>query len=138
MKNSREIKQALIQIAERKGRPHYSLGVVRDVTLAIKNDLDHPLKAEVIAERVLFVVEPVRDVRLDQLIVFCGRVGMQALLAEVSGVHYATLNHALRGNRELTQPVWEKLSGAFEKAEIAYRQKRDTRKRASARDWVAA
>ena len=55
MKNTKEIKQALIQIAERKGRPHYNLAVVRDVVEAIKNDLDHPLKAEVIAEKVLFV-----------------------------------------------------------------------------------
>ena len=70
MKNTKEIKQALIQIAERKGRPHYNLAVVRDVVEAIKNDLDHPLKAEVIAEKVLFVSNEVGDPRIDQLIVF--------------------------------------------------------------------
>lgn len=137
MKNTKEIKQALIQIAERKGRPHYSLAVVRDVVEAIKNDLDHPLKAEVIAEKVLFVSNEVRDPRIDQLIVFCGQAGMQSMLADVAGIHHVTLNHVLRGNRELTQVVWEKLSGAFEKAERKYRQKRDTRKR-SARDWSVA
>ena len=68
---------------------------------------------------------------------FCGRVGMQSMLADVAGIHHVTLNHVLRGNRELTQVVWEKLSGAFEKAERKYRQKRDTRKR-SARDWSVA
>lgn len=42
--NTLEIKDALIKIAEEKGRPHYEVSVVRDVVQAFKLGLAHPLK----------------------------------------------------------------------------------------------
>lgn len=48
MKTSLEIKQTLIQIAEKLGRPHYELAVVRDVIRAFQTGADHPLKDAVL------------------------------------------------------------------------------------------
>ncbi|MDQ8937037.1 hypothetical protein [Acinetobacter rudis] len=42
--NTLQIKDALIKIAEEKGRPHYEVSVVRDVIQAFKLGLAHPLK----------------------------------------------------------------------------------------------
>lgn len=42
--NALQIKDALIQIAEEKGRPHYEVSVVRDVIQAFRLGLAHPLK----------------------------------------------------------------------------------------------
>lgn len=42
--NTSQIKDALIKIAEEKGRPHYEVLVVRDVIQAFKLGTIHPLK----------------------------------------------------------------------------------------------
>lgn len=43
MKTSQQIRQALIQIAEKNKRPHYTAIVVRSVLEAFKNSTYHPL-----------------------------------------------------------------------------------------------
>lgn len=42
--NTSQIKEALIKIANEKGRPHYEVSVVRDVVQAFKLGTIHPLK----------------------------------------------------------------------------------------------
>lgn len=48
IRTSIEIKQALIQIAEKLGRPHYELSVVREVIRAFQTGGDHLLKDAVL------------------------------------------------------------------------------------------
>ena len=131
MKTSLEIRQALIQIAERKGRPHYTAMVVRDVIKAIHNDLPHPLKDEVIAEKLtgFFLDSGVVhvDARKQELMVFCCRSGMQVILAQVSGVHKSFISEVMSGKRELTDKSWQRLSSAFKDAEKEFKRKRANR-----------
>ena len=47
MKTSQQIRQALIQIAEKNNRPHYTAIVVRAVLEALKNSTYHPLVDQV-------------------------------------------------------------------------------------------
>lgn len=129
MKSSVEIRRALIQIAEKNGRPHYSLAVVRDVIDAFKSGKDHHLKSDVIAENVSLVAEnEKRDERLDDLVVFCGRTGMRRILSETSGVNHTALSSILNGSRSMTAAMWERLSSSFDAAERAYKHSRNTRK----------
>lgn len=132
MKNAQEIRQALIQIVERKGRPHYTAIVVRDVIQAFKSNQHHPLKAEVEEETVFLKIHEARDPRTDELIVFCGRRGMQQFLANASGVSHTAVKQIIAGTRTLTDGTWLRLSDAFETAERKYRQSRNTKNRKAA------
>lgn len=138
MKSSAEIRQALIQIAERKGYPYYSLSVVRDVIFAIRNNLDHHLKAEVEKEKVILCsIGEYKNNRLDTLITFCNRIGMKRILADVSGVSHSNISNITRGNTELTASLWVRLLNSFNEADRLYKQREGIRnkKRTSARNW---
>lgn len=134
MKSSAEIRQALIQIAERKGYPYYSLSVVRDVIFAIRNNLDHHLKAEVEKEKVILCsMGEYKNNRLDTLITFCNRIGMKRILADVSGVSHSNVSNITRGNTELTNSLWIRLLDSFDEAERIWKAR--NRSKVGARDW---
>ena len=129
MKSSAEIRQALIQIAERKGYPYYSLSVVRDVIFAIRNNMDHRLKAEVEKEKIILCsVGEHKNNRLDTLITFCNRIGMKRILADVSGVSHSNISNITRGNAELTPTLWVRLLDSFNEADRLYSRKEFNRK----------
>lgn len=124
IKSSAEIRQALIQIAERKGYPYYSLSIVRDVIFAIRNNLDHHLKAEVEKEKVILCsMGEYKNNRLDTLITFCNRIGMKRILADVSGVSHSNISNITRGNTELTASLWVRLLDLFNEADRLYKQR---------------
>jgi len=134
VKSAAEIRQALIQIAERKGRPHYTLNVAREVIHAIKNNLDHHLKAEVEAEKVLLVHSyEHKNNRLDTLIEFSNRIGMKRILADVSGVSHSNVSNITRGNTELTNSLWVRLLDSFDEAERIWKAR--NKSKVGARDW---
>ena len=97
MKSSLQIKQALIQIAERNGRPPYELYFVKQVIAAIRSGADHPMRAAVEAEQVTgeIVAQSSPKTRLDKLIDFCAPRGMRALLARNSGLSFSYLSQSL-------------------------------------------
>lgn len=122
---TQHIRQALIQIAENKRRPHYTLEVVRTVIEAFRAGVHHPLKSAVMSEKIMLpVVQGSYDTRLDELKEFCARSGMNRILANISGLHITTICSFLNGNRALTDDAWTKLSRAFKKADQTYLEKK--------------
>ena len=57
--SSEHIKKALVQIAERLGRPHYEHCVVVAVMHAIKHDEEHHLKSLVLSEKIVLPISPI-------------------------------------------------------------------------------
>lgn len=114
---AQHIRQALIQIAENKGRPHYTLEVVRSVIDAFRAGVHHPLKSAVMSEQIMLpAVKGSLDPRQDELKEFCARAGINRILANISGLHITTICSYLNGNRPLTDDAWTKLSRSFKKA----------------------
>lgn len=112
---SQDIRQALIQIAERHNRPHYTACVVRDVLNAFQNDLDHPLKNLVKNE---VVIEKLIDhTNLGQLQAFCSVRGARLILAKHSGVHESVITALVNGWSGLSSDLWRQLSSAFDRTE---------------------
>lgn len=121
------IRGALIQIAERKGRPHYTAIVVREVLESFRTGTYHPLKAEVTSEQITLVaVQGFSDYRLNMLLEFCARNGINKILAEESGLHITTIRSFLNLSRGLTDDAWLKLSGAFKSTENAFLKMKQT------------
>ena len=122
MKSSLQIKQALIQIAERNGRPPYELYFVKQVIAAIRSGADHPMRAAVEAEQVTgeIVAQSSPKTRLDKLIDFCAPRGMRALLARNSGLSFSYLSQILDRTNTLSDSAWEKFSGAFDRTETEF------------------
>lgn len=122
---AQHIRQALIQIAENKGRPHYTLEVVRSVIEAFRAGVHHPLKSAVMSEQIMLpAVKGSLDPRQDELKEFCARSGINRILADASGLHITTICSYLNGNRPLTDDAWTKLSRSFKKADQAYLEKK--------------
>ena len=122
---AQHIRQALIQIAENKGRPHYTLEVVRSVIEAFRAGVHHPLKSAVMSEQIMLpAVKGSLDPRQDELKEFCARAGINRILANISGLHITTICSYLNGNRPLTDDAWTKLSRSFKKADQAYLEKK--------------
>ena len=48
--NHQQIKDALIEVADFFGRPHYEVSVVRDVITSFRTGVSHPLKHLVVRE----------------------------------------------------------------------------------------
>ena len=119
---SQDIRQALIQIAERNNRPHYTACVVRDVLFAFHNDLDHPLKRAVMNE-VVVTVDIDGTSQLAQLKKFCLLYGMREILAQVAGVPLRTLRAYLACERAITDKTWVKLQSSFDAALSEYERK---------------
>lgn len=122
MKSSLQIKQALIQIAERNGRPPYELYFVKQVIAAIRSGADHPLKAAVEAEQVTgeIVANPSTSTRLDKLAAFCAPRGMRELLAKNSGLSSSYISKVLDHSSLLTNSAWDRLSSAFDRTETEF------------------
>ena len=112
---SQDIRQALIQIAERHNRPHYTACVVRDVLNAFQNDLDHPLKNLVKHEVV--IEKPVDHSSLGQLQAFCSVRGARLILAKHSGVSESLITSLVNGWTGLSDDLWRQLSSAFDRTE---------------------
>lgn len=112
---SQDIRQALIQIAERHNRPHYTVCVVRDVLNAFHNDLDHPLKNLVKNEVV--IEKPIDNSSLGQLQAFCSVRGVRAILAKHSGISESVITSLLNGWTGLSDDLWRQLSSAFDRTE---------------------
>ena len=122
MKNSLQIKQALIQIAKRNGRPPYELYFVREVVRALRNGEDHPMRGAVEAEKVVGEIadQPSSDSKLDKLIAFCEIDGIRLLLSKYSGVPLQYLKQILLKDKPLTDDLWSQLSSAFYRAETEF------------------
>lgn len=56
--SSQEIRNALVAIAEKLGRPHYELCAVRRVVQSFANNSDHPLKTLVMRELGMLAPKP--------------------------------------------------------------------------------
>ena len=56
--SSQEIRNALVVIAEKLGRPHYELCAVRQVVQSFANNSDHPLKTLVMRELGMLTPKP--------------------------------------------------------------------------------
>ena len=130
MKSSLQIKQALIQIAERNGRPPYELYFVRQVVAAIRSGADHPLRAAVEAEKLEgnFFDKPSSDSKLDKLAAFCAPRGMRELLAKNSGLSSSYISKVLDHSSLLTNSAWDRLSSAFDRTETEFMKKGKVRK----------
>lgn len=120
MKTSQEIRQALIQIAERNRRPHYTAMVVRDVLEAYRNNKPHPLKAHVDAETV--VINVVDTSNIGQLKEFCAPRGMREILARLTGYSIRQLCAFTSHETTLQESIWVELSNKFPKALKEYQK----------------
>lgn len=120
MKTALEIRQAMIQIAERKNRPHYTAMVVRDVIYAIQNNLDHPLKAEVLAEGVQAASIARPKTNLELIKEFCSVRGISKYVAKHAGISESYLAAILKQERALTSDVYQKIKSAFSRAETEF------------------
>lgn len=130
MKNSLQIKQALIQITKRNGRPQYELCFVREVVRALRDGEDHPMRAAVEAEKVVgeIVAQPLSDAKLDKLADFCAPLGMRELLAKNSGLSSSYISKVLDHSTLLTNSAWDLLSSAFDRAETEFMRRGKVRK----------
>ena len=122
MKSSLQIKQVLIQIAERNGRPPYELYFVRQVVAAIRSGADHPMRAAVEAENVIgeITAQPSSKTKLGKLMDFCAPRGMRALLARNSGLSFSYLSQILDRTNTLSDSAWDKFSSAFDRTETEF------------------
>ncbi len=130
MKSSLEIKQALIQIAERNGRPPFELCFVRQVVQAIRNGIDHPMRDLVEAEKIKseFFATPSSGSKHDRLTIFCAPRGMRELLSKNSGISVSYISHVLNHGTLLTDSAWDRLSSAFDRTETEFMKKGKVRK----------
>lgn len=115
MKTSQEIRQALIQIADKANRPHYTQMVVRDVIHAIRNDLDHPLKARVMSEKTILKTNP-DETPVGHLIKFCQPRGIRQVLADLAGFSERLITAYITGDLPLPNNRYEEISKHFDAA----------------------
>lgn len=135
IRTSLEIRQTLVQIAEKAGRPHYELAVVRDVIRAFQTGADHPLKSAVLGGVAPRPVKP-KSAKLEKLIEFCAPAGMKHILARQSGVHFSHLCMVLRGDSELHDWVYGALVAAFDRAETEFTRRALTLKTNTHGTWA--
>lgn len=142
MKTSLEIKQTLIQIAEKAGRPHYELAVVRDVIRAVKTGADHPLKSAVLNHGVAMVADTVfppalhHKSRIEKLIAFCEPSGMKLVLAKQAGVSYRALCEILRQAKPMGAGEYKMFASAFDRAETEFARRAATLKVNTHGSWA--
>lgn len=120
-----KIKKALIEIAEKNNRPHYSLIVVREVVQAYINNTDHFLKRFVdheisTNENITKSVNNLGESNLAKLIIFCEPRGMACVLAKNAGLTYQFLNKLLLCMSLLTDQLWIQISSAFQESQEEY------------------
>ena len=120
--NHQQIKRALVQIAERLGRPHYQHCVYLDLVDAIQNDTYHHLKEAVLSETVILdTVHPVSlDDRIEKIRAFCQPRGMLEKLARHAEVHPATIWRILSNDNPLSDITWNKIKESFDSAQSEF------------------
>lgn len=125
---AQHIRQALIQIAERNGYPHYNLMVQRAVIEAFRTGQHHHLKSAVLDEPVS--EQPTfskYDVRIREAKMITRGYGMTNVLAVAANMETQHLNNILCGHIELSDSDWariEKGIQAIERKPDYYRQYR--------------
>lgn len=129
MKTSQEIRQAMIQIADKNQRPHYTQIVVRAVIHAVKNDLDHPLKKAVIAEKIAISNVARPKTNFEVLKEFCATHGMPKLLATNAGISEGLMKSLLSNDRVLTDEMFIKLKACFDRTETEFANRAKTKKK---------
>lgn len=115
-----QIRQALIQIAERLGRPPYEHCVYVAVANAIKSGTEHHLKSLVLSEKIVIPLSPMvssTDKRIDELRAFCAPRGMAMRLSKHAQVNQPVLSRIIREEIQLTDHTWAKLKKAFAPAQ---------------------
>lgn len=129
MKTSQEIRQALIQIADKANRPHYTQMVVRDVIHAIRNDLDHPLKEVVLGTKTLVEVKAPPKTNLEVLREFCAVRGVSRILAKNVGISDRYMTALLGCERNLTDELFSRMKSCFDRTETEFVNRAKTKKK---------
>lgn len=114
-----QVRTALINIANEKGRPHYGMGVIRDVYNAILEKEHHCLRYITMQE--IFTLNscvkkphmeysaPPEDA-LSKLLKIKQYYAGQKVLVSKSGVSDRTISLILRGKLEMSSRVWNKIA----------------------------
>ena len=129
--SSNHIRAALIQIAQKKGRPFYDVIVQRDVINAFRFDQYHPLKSAVMSEKiVLETAMSEHEIRLNIIKEATKPYGMISNLARAAEMKANHLAAIIRGDCNLTDVIWHKVEKAIrllaedvEKYKIPYKYK---------------
>ncbi len=104
---AQHIRQALIQIAERNGYPHYSLIVQRAVIDAFRTGQHHHLKSAVMSEPVSAqAIMSQYDVRIREAKMITRGYGMTNVLAVAANMETQYLNNILCGRIGLNESDW--------------------------------
>lgn len=119
------IRECLVKHADRIGRPHYDVVVVRRVLNAFAKGLDDPLKVAV--GKIICDDHScnVHNRRKELIADFCNRTGALNILADLIGMQRGELRKIAQGELVVTDTQWAKLLDCFDKAEAIYREKRD-------------
>lgn len=114
-----QVRTALINIANEKGRPHYGMGVIRDVYNAILKKEHHCLRHITMQEIFtlnshvckphLELAAPPKDApnKLQQIKQYYAG---QKVLVSKSGVSDRTISLILRGKLEMSPKIWNKIA----------------------------
>lgn len=109
------IRLALIQIAQRKGRPPFDVVVVRDVINAFRFGLDHHLKTAVHEEKIVLQRKPSEfEIRFNKLKDVISKWGMSIALGRASGIDPVHINKISCGERDLDEATWRMLEKGIE------------------------
>lgn len=109
--NPDQIRQALIDIADLKGRPPFELVLVREVINSIKNQQSHHLK-EAVLSHIKNKLEAKKEeglgsaARLSKLRTCCNTETLKNELANMTGLSYSLINSMVRGRYEITTNLW--------------------------------
>lgn len=109
--SNNQIKIALIDIARKKNRPEFGLSVIRDVTDAIKNNLPHDLKKEVLEQINNNISQSPVQVQseLSRLKDACKTEEDKNFLAVKLGITSPVLNQILRGRHIISPLLWKRI-----------------------------
>lgn len=141
-----QVQQALINIAEQKGRPHYELSLIKDVAAAIRNNTHHHLKQLVMQE--IYVLynhlyqdqvvpkeydpEVIKDKLKELKELYAG----QKALVSRSGVSGRTISLLIRGEYELTPRIMKKIAPVIDEVLVELKKHHEEKKRRSHGNYV--
>lgn len=104
------IRLALIQIAQRMGRPPFDMVVVRDVINAFRFDRDHHLKTAVHEEKIVIQRKPSAfELRYEKFKSVVSQHGMTIALGKASGLDPLFINKISSGERDVDEATWSML-----------------------------
>lgn len=113
--NAKQIKKALIDIANISKRPNFEMAVIKDVIFAFQNQRHHPLKERVIKhieneiEQRNKAVNREQNMRLIKLRNVCTSESIKHSLAEKSGICVKMINNMVKGRYEVTSSAWSSI-----------------------------